>query len=62
MTARGTAMHLFPRIPLFSGYLQSGWRDINKTQKVDAIEGEAGFSRARDLVEIDRAVSEIVLR
>lgn len=29
----------FPRIPLFAGYLQSGWRDISKTQQVDVIEG-----------------------
>lgn len=30
---------LFPGIRLFSGYLQSGWRDTNKLQDVDAIEG-----------------------
>jgi len=30
---------LFPKIPLFAGYLQSGWRDINKLQEVDALEG-----------------------
>jgi hypothetical protein len=31
--------NFFPKSRLFSGYLQSGWRDINKTQIVDAIEG-----------------------
>lgn len=30
---------IFPKIPFFSGYLQAGWRDINKLQQVDAIEG-----------------------
>ena len=30
---------LFPASRFFSGYLQSGWRDISKTQQVDAIEG-----------------------
>jgi GT2 family glycosyltransferase len=29
----------FPHIPFFNGYLQSRWRDINKTQEVEAIEG-----------------------
>lgn len=30
---------LFPNVRFFAGYLQSGWRDINKLQEVDAIEG-----------------------
>lgn len=30
---------LFPGSSLFSGYLQSGWRDIDKLQEVDALEG-----------------------
>lgn len=30
---------LFPRSRFFSGYLQSGWRDIDKLQEVEAIEG-----------------------
>lgn len=30
---------IFPNSRLLSGYLQSGWRDINKLQDVDAIEG-----------------------
>ncbi len=30
---------LFPHVPLFAGYLQSGWRDTEKTQEIDAIEG-----------------------
>jgi len=30
---------LFPSNPFFSSYLQSGWRDLDKVQKVDAIEG-----------------------
>lgn len=30
---------IFPKIPLFAGYLQSGWRDISKLQEVDALEG-----------------------
>lgn len=30
---------VFPAIPLFAGYLQSGWKDTNKLQEVDAIEG-----------------------
>ncbi len=30
---------LFPNTRFFAGYLQSGWRDINKLQAVDAIEG-----------------------
>lgn len=30
---------LFPASRFFSGYLQSGWRDMDKIQEVDAIEG-----------------------
>lgn len=30
---------IFPKIPLFAGYMQAGWRDTNKLQEVDAIEG-----------------------
>ncbi len=30
---------LLPQSRFFSGYLQSGWRDMGKTQEVDAIEG-----------------------
>lgn len=30
---------LFPTIPFFSGYMQSGWRDVDKMQQVNAIEG-----------------------
>lgn len=30
---------LFPKMPLFAGYLQSGWRNLDKMQQVDAIEG-----------------------
>lgn len=30
---------LFPGIKIFNGYLQNGWRDVEKIQEVEAIEG-----------------------
>ena len=30
---------IFPKIPLFAGYMQTGWRNIDKLQEADAIEG-----------------------